>query len=385
MNDFAVHSPSTPTRKSGLLFAIVLIFIVVILCIGLVEFAAGRMMTPTLRTGRLILMGQEQEQLVRMQNTIGQSYLLYINAPNYVHPEHGPQNNAEGYRGKAVPMERTPGVLRVLCLGGSTTYGSTVPSPDQAYPARLEALLRADPPAGYTDVEVINAGLTWGTSAEILTHYHFKFHYYQPDIVIINTGGNDANGYTLPYYHPDNSNWRQPMHNLRPLPVEWRWLARSRFASYMMLNIFYKDLISGGQFVATDGRPPATPWFRVNGELVKEPRQMPREQLSFAHNMEVLLHELIKDKVKVLLVPFRPAPGAYEQRGKHFELAQIFRHEKILREFAEKFSTGFAPFPAEVISTGNWTDHCHLNSAGEEEKAKHITPYVLKLIYGLDS
>lgn len=40
---------------------------------------------------------------------------------------------------------------------------------------------------------------------------------YQPDVVIINEGGNDAQGYTLPFYHPDNSNWRRPLVNLRAL------------------------------------------------------------------------------------------------------------------------------------------------------------------------
>jgi len=346
----------------------------------LVEYAAQRLMTPSHETGRLILMGAEDQQLVRMQNTIGQPYLLYISAPNYTHYRHGPQHNAEGYRGKLVPMERQPGVLRVLCLGGSTTYGWSVPYPGQAYPAQLEDFLRADLPAGYTDVEVINGGLPWGTSAEILTHYHFKYHYYRPDIVIINTGGNDAEGYTMPYYHPDNSNWRQNLLNLHPLPERLRWLARSRFVSYLMLNIFYRDLIAGDQFHVDGGTIPPAPWFRINGELVEKPREIEMDKLSFAHNMETLLRELQADNVRTLLVPFRAAPGAYERQNKHFELEQIIRHEQILLDFAKKHSVGFAPFPADVISPENWTDHCHLNPAGEREKAAHIAPYALELL-----
>lgn len=350
------------------------------LSLWFIEWSAKGMMTPTHETGRRILLGEEEQHLTRLQNTIGQPYLLYISAPDYEHPRHGPQHNADGYRGKLTPMEKRDGVLRIICLGGSTTYGWSVDRPEQAYPALLEDLLRADLPAGYTDVEVINAGLPWGTSAEILTHYHFKFHYYQPDVVIINSGGNDANGYTYPYYHPDNSNWRQPMQNLRSLPERWRWLARSRFASYIILNVFYRDLIAGGQFHIDGGAMPHAPWFRINGELVAEPREIPQERLSFAHNIETLVHELQRDSVKTLLVPFRAAPGAYENLGKHFELAQILRHEEILRSFARQYSVGFAPFPAEAISPENWTDHCHLNASGEREKALAIQPYVLELI-----
>ncbi|MCA1809231.1 MAG: hypothetical protein ABR497_01345 [Kiritimatiellia bacterium] len=65
-----------------------------------------------------------------------------------------------------------------------------------------------------------------------------------------NTGGNDAQGYTLPYYHPDHSNWRQPMVNLPVLPRRWRWLAHSRLMAILMLNVFYsQQLISAGNWV----------------------------------------------------------------------------------------------------------------------------------------
>jgi hypothetical protein len=78
-------------------------------------------------------------------------------------------------------------------------------------------------------------------------------------VVIINEGGNDAQGYTLPYYHPDNSNWRQPLINLRPLPKRARWLANSRFMSYIMLNVFYVDQLSGGEFYIRGGAIPPAP------------------------------------------------------------------------------------------------------------------------------
>lgn len=346
----------------------------------LLEWAGWMLLTPSCRVGRRILRGQENIQLVREQNTIGQAYLGYICAPNYVHPQFGPQHNADGYRGKAVPLERRPGVLRVLCLGGSTTYGWTVPYPNQTYPAALEGLLRAALPKDYADVEVLNGGLPYGTSAELLTHYHFKYHYYRPDVVIINEGGNDAQGYTIPYYHPDNSNWRPPMINLRPLPPHLRWLADSRFLSYVMLNVFYSDQVAGGQFVERDGVIPPAPWFKIDGELVAAPVEIPREKLSFAHNMESLIRAALFDNARVLLVPFRAAPGVYEARGKHFELSQILRHERIFREFAGKYRVGYAPFPAEVISLANWVDHCHINAAGEAQKAAHLAPHVLSLL-----
>ena len=365
--------PSLSRGKRLAFSAVLLVFL-----IALAEGAARFVMSDALATGRKILLGRENVQLVRLQNTIGQPYLLYISAPNYRDPEHGLQHNEDGYRGAVVPMDRQDGVYRILCLGGSTTYGVSVDRWEQAYPAVLAELLRAEVPPGYRDVEVINGGLNWGTSAEMLNHYHFKYHYYRPDLVIINEGGNDAQGYTLPYYHPDNSNWRQPLVNLRPLPRGLRWLAYPRLGSLVILNVFYSDQLKGGQFVIRNGAKPPAPWFKPGGQLVVKPREMPREHLSFLHNIRALIRSVQADGAQVLLVPFRAAPKGY--RGKDFELSQILRHEKLFQELAAEHKLGFAPFPASAISPGNWTDHCHLNAAGEREKATHIAAFVRPLM-----
>jgi len=66
--------------------------------------------------------------------------------------------------------------------------------------------------------------------------------------------------------------------------------------------------------------------------------------------------------------------------AKQYELSQILRHEQIFRDFSQKYQVRFAPFPAEAIAFSNWTDHCHLNAAGERQKAGHIAPYVLSLL-----
>ena len=62
-------------------------------------------------------------------------YLGYIPYPQY--KSHGvEQHNCDGYRGSRIPLSRNK-KLRVLCLGGSTTYGLGVDSPSQTFPAQL--------------------------------------------------------------------------------------------------------------------------------------------------------------------------------------------------------------------------------------------------------
>ncbi|MCB4757686.1 MAG: hypothetical protein LHV69_11770, partial [Elusimicrobia bacterium] len=89
-----------------------------------------------------------------LQRVIDQAYLLYIPTPNYRPAGH----NAHGYRGKIVPLERAPRVKRVLCLGGSTTYGWGVDDANKTYPALLEELINAEGDKR-RKVEVINAGV----------------------------------------------------------------------------------------------------------------------------------------------------------------------------------------------------------------------------------
>lgn len=193
---------------------------------------------PDIEHTRDYLRGKTQQQL--SMNSVAQPYLLYIPAPGYVDPKTGiQQNNADGYRGDVVPLQRENNTFRVLFLGGSTTYGEGVERPEEAYPARLGELLQQDPAFVGKKVEVINAGLRFGTTAEIITHYLLKFRYYKPDAVIINPGGNDPVAYLFSSYQPDYSHWRKQAPYLKALPKHAAWLMESRTLSIPIVLLFF--------------------------------------------------------------------------------------------------------------------------------------------------
>jgi len=364
------------SRRTLWIFRLILVAMI----LGLLELAGYVLMEVMLpsryRVAREILLGTSETEAMKSQKVVGHPYLTYIATPGYLSSEGELQHNQDGYRGRLVPLDRTPKTLRILCLGGSTTYGSGVAQADQTYPAHLERLLANDLPPGWEGVEVLNGGVPHGTSAEMLTHYHFKYRYYRPDVAILNTGGNDAEALAYPHYSPDYSHWRQNLQTLRPLPAHSRWIVRSRIGAMFVLALFYSDQVSGGHLLRTTGKPPTAHWYRRSDGGREQ--KIGDADLAFRANVEALVRMLRQDGVKVLLVPFRPSPvrgGEYRE----FLLAQMARNEAILRELADKYDTGFAPFPAEAISRENWVDPCHLNGPGCLEKARHIVPFVREI------
>lgn len=85
-----------------------------------------------------------------------------------------------------VPSQTGADSIRILALGDSLTAGFGVDEED-AYPAQLQAKLQAD---GY-DVVVINGGISGETSSGALARLEWMLGT-QPNIVIVETGGNDA-------------------------------------------------------------------------------------------------------------------------------------------------------------------------------------------------
>ena len=84
-------------------------------------------------------------------------------------------------------LPKPPGVFRIFCFGGSTTYGRPLRAPT-AYPHWLEILLNAmDPTRRY---EVINAGGISYASYRIVNLVRESLDY-EPDLFIVYTGHNE--------------------------------------------------------------------------------------------------------------------------------------------------------------------------------------------------
>ncbi|MGE3595694.1 MAG: SGNH/GDSL hydrolase family protein [Dehalococcoidia bacterium] len=97
--------------------------------------------------------------------------------------------NAMGFRGPVVTVPKPPGVLRIVLLGGSTTFGWGV-NDDQTIDAHMRRLLAERDSSGMVDV--VNLAFDGYDSYQVLERLRSDGAWLEPDVVIVNTGINDV-------------------------------------------------------------------------------------------------------------------------------------------------------------------------------------------------
>jgi lysophospholipase L1-like esterase len=98
--------------------------------------------------------------------------------------------NAQGFRGaRPVTTTRSPGTVRIMAVGGSTTFDTEVSADSAAWPARLERILNDLLPGRI--VEVINAGVAGYGMEDDLIRLETELYKYHPDLIILYQGHND--------------------------------------------------------------------------------------------------------------------------------------------------------------------------------------------------
>jgi len=119
-------------------------------------------------------------------------YVMFTGEPNAV--QGLTTLNELGFRGELPPKDKG-NEIRIIMLGGSTVFGGTPLSKSIA--GQLELFFHRD---GYNNVKVYNWGVVSSVSGQELTLLLHTVSEYDPDLVIVYDGGNDA---TQPYnYDP---------------------------------------------------------------------------------------------------------------------------------------------------------------------------------------
>jgi len=126
--------------------------------------------------------------------------------------------NSRGFRGP--PIDALKRRVRVLCVGGSTTFGVTTARQDRPYPEVLQDLL------GQKKFEVINGGIY---GHDVMMNYRElgrKFLPLDPDVIVIYQGWND---YDLMIKRFTARTWPDLILALRIALFQGHWPNRAEF------------------------------------------------------------------------------------------------------------------------------------------------------------
>lgn len=240
--------------------------------------------------------------------------LLWRPRPNY--DDGTIKINSAGFRGAEYPARKDSSVLRILCLGDSSTFGWES-SASRIYPYLLENKLNAERASSHLKFEVINAGATGYTSAQGLALYKHVGVRYRPDIVTFYFGSNDP---VKRFYMSDKQIMRED------LPVWYRSLINNyllRFDSYRLFRKLILTLRHGNEKKA--------------GESV------PRVSLRDFRNNIIELNRLCQQRGAVLVLI---SPPLCEKMSRAWSRTQdVLAYKKTLEDVANQYEVPLLKVP----------------------------------------
>jgi hypothetical protein len=316
-------------------------------------------------------------------------HMLYVNNPAYRDEQGRKQHTSQGYRGsREIDIEKPANTLRILVLGGSTTYGTGVDQPELAWPHKLEERLRAMCQGAElsVDVEVVNAGLPWATSAELLSHYLYRHRYLKPDLVLIHTGGNDCDPMLEDRYNSEYTHWRPGWGGFTHAPRKGeRTLLRLSHTARLAYARWTNDAV-------------ATPTLSTRRDLASPPavyeyRASTNEPVGFRRNLELLFRNIQSDGARVLLFPFVMAQDTtvlseqarneilrlHGERHSGMKIA-LEKNLAVMREIARQKNIPIVELDWKQIPLEEFVDHTHLKEPGHAIKADVLADEVFRLV-----
>jgi lysophospholipase L1-like esterase len=314
-------------------------------------------------------------------------YLGYYPTPGYTKGKN--RHNSLGYRGDEIIVPKPTGELRIVCVGGSTTYDSDIEDYRLAYPGRLEAELRG---RGYDRVTVVNAGGAGWTSWESLIGFELRVLDLDPDIVINFDAINDVHTRLVwppELYRGDNSGYRAANQSglfmpsifehstlLRILMIRAGWVGSHADISRTIDRLapsYYGDVWRDQK--RTGAYPNGV--FR---EVTPDEMLARNDPRYFARNLESLVAVAKAHDVDVVLASFAYSPDFPEEprvTAPEYRRA-ITAHNDVLRAVAERTGAAFFDFAA-VFPTDRryFTDGRHNNEEGAALKAKLFADFLV--------
>lgn len=301
-------------------------------------------------------------------------YLNYIANPDYTFEDGSRPHHPIGIRDPGFdPLVKREGVFRILALGGSTTYGLFVERSDQVWPALAGMGLQETLDR---QVEVINAAVPSYSTNEIVGMTAFWLSEFQPDLVLLHTGLNDA--FTVAFADeggPDGRNFRHAWTH-RILPPVWAKAMRvSRCARLLGVGMLRSGGYMAGDMAGAIQLPvPPEVELRANVESATGKY--------FRRNLETIAVLALFCGAEPVFVEM-PLNPDYESGIDFYRDAissAVSRNNRIMHEVGEKLAIQVVETYDEMRDPGNFIDAAHVTQAGMMRKAQLVYDALLPVV-----
>lgn len=318
---------------------------------------------------------------------IPHKYLGYANNPEYQYGTD--QHNSLGFRGVEILNPKPEGTLRVVCLGGSTTYSSGVEDYRQSYPFLLNEALKEK---GF-DAEVINAGVEGYSSMGSYINYLLKVEDLNPDVLIIYHAINDLNSrmvWPSEAYLPDESGSFSPSE-----PSGYNYL---RKLSVVRVPLVYTGFAPPDASFENIVEMPETNFLpELRSQLMNSTyptgifESIPMDSMIkankpiyFERNIDKLITLAKSNGTQVVLSTFVYSdefPGYYPQLALGGFKKGIEEHNTIMRGLGSKHQMPVIDLENELSSEKEiFTDGIHFTLLGNEKRVSIIADHLVTIL-----
>jgi lysophospholipase L1-like esterase len=278
---------------------------------------------------------QEYEPGARVDVTVGGEHFVV-------------QMNSQGYRTHEFAVPKPKGLVRVICIGGSTTVAGR--TNEETYPALLERKLRARFPG--LPLEVLNLGVSSVTSQYWNARLDRVFSY-EPDVVVEYQGVNDISWWHLPRYaqaHP----WRR---------LAYRSLLVQRLFPFPVkeLDPYLNDTFATMGATARACQDRGIAYLTATSALPDPARLAGGQRRHLDDNAEFWTRRL-------------PMPS-YATWA-----AIMARYNQLLAEFSWRGHVPYVPVHQTLDDPALFIDVCHFTPTGIERLAEAFVPAVAELV-----
>ncbi|MCW8984553.1 MAG: SGNH/GDSL hydrolase family protein [Thermoanaerobaculales bacterium] len=291
--------------------------------------------------------------------------------------------NSLGYRSPERPATKTPGTIRILCAGGSTTFDILSADDSQTWPWKMEEILRARG----LEAEVFNAGFPGWTSLENLISLANRDLDIDPDIVVLYQGINDLQPAS---HQPFDSQYEHghAEEAVRALGFELQPL---KWYEHSLLVEKARELVVGTQ----------DPWQRLQSFTPSDDSvtELPAAALeTFERNLQSFVAVAVAGGSEVVLVtqPMRIRSGHTEADQAYLAQwilgldptvapAQLERFNSVVRELTMAGPAVLADVARDVAwEESDFGDPMHFSTEGSARMARVMADIVEGVFHGTD-